>query len=207
MAGLSKLSVSDLSDIAVVAGADAPLLNTLRILYSPHLYEGGTEPGITTTLPTFASSCTTLVAAGTAPPSRGTEEFLGKFTSGARTAAVSLSFSTIVAGPLSEDTSDDYVDVGIWLGDGAFEQGHEVPALTALGLQGWARGGAKITKRKFKPPPRATDTALFAESYRELVDTHSFCVSCQGSSEIVCFLLGRLPEGWCGLVSVAVAVD
>ena len=75
-------------------------------------------------------------------PSRidaATEDYLGKLVSLANAAAESLLCGSVLAGHASE--ADEYGDVAIALGEGAFGRGHERNVIDALGLTGLTSDG------------------------------------------------------------------
>ncbi|KAF9245032.1 hypothetical protein BU15DRAFT_18145, partial [Melanogaster broomeanus] len=190
--------------------------NTLRALYqSSHDLNVATP-----SLPAFIPSATTLVAAGEAfPPSEEDQEFMKQLTSGAQTAASSNFWSSIVAGPLSEESSDEFTDIGLWLGSGNFQAGEETAVLASLGLHEWIqRDGARVGLTsnqtvpyyipvKFLEPRSTDDTGTFLKAYRSLKGSHCFCVSPGGGPAIACFLIGEVHGQWCGLVSIAATSD
>lgn len=110
------------------------VINTLNVLYR---HVRSTESEISSLLPTFVPSATTLVAAGIAPPDGESTEFLQQLTSGAQATAVSKFFDSIVAGPFSEESNGEFIDIGLWLGSGPYQKGQENAVLTALGLEEW----------------------------------------------------------------------
>ena len=68
-----------------------------------------------------------------------TEDYLGKLVSLANAAAESLLCGSVLAGHASE--ADEYGDVAIALGEGAFGRGHERNVIDALGLTGLTSDG------------------------------------------------------------------
>ncbi|KIJ67553.1 hypothetical protein HYDPIDRAFT_186275 [Hydnomerulius pinastri MD-312] len=189
----------------------ASVLNTLKALYHWHINHDCNEATsiVSATLPAFSPSATTLVTTDITPLDEALLGYMNQLTLGAQSASKSmLSSSIIVAGPLSEESNGEFIDIGIWLGRGRFEAGEEAAVLTSLGLQKWFEGrGVRIITREFVPPHRTAETEAFLAAYGRLKDPRCFCVSTGHGSLVVCFLLGKLNEDWCGLVSIAVASD
>ncbi|KAF8840030.1 hypothetical protein BDN67DRAFT_969170 [Paxillus ammoniavirescens] len=207
-------SLFESSHIRVAAVGESHLLrntavlNTLKALYQSNHYPNEAAPDVSPPKPTFIPSATTLVAANASPPNEEHQAFMKQLTSGAQTAASSNFQSSIVAGPLSDESNEEFTDIGVWLGSGNFQAGQEKVVLASLGLQEWVQhDGVNITTREFKAPRSTEDTAAFLTAHRGLEGSHCFCVSPGGGPAIACFLIGELNEQWCGLVSIAVTSD
>jgi hypothetical protein len=140
-----------LSHIRVVAVGESDLrrgstavLNTLKTLYQSNHYPNEAAPDVSPPQLTFIPSATTLVAAS-ASPSEEHRAFMKQLTSGAQTAASSNFQSSIVAGPLSDESSEEFTDIGVWLGSGNFQAGQEKAVLASLDLQEWVQhDGANV---------------------------------------------------------------
>jgi hypothetical protein len=71
-----------------------------------------------------------------APANEEITKYLENLTTQANEAASSLACGSILAGQSSE--SDEFADVGFWIGSGDYGQGNEINALQALKLsQSW----------------------------------------------------------------------
>ncbi|KAF9222644.1 hypothetical protein BS17DRAFT_881030 [Gyrodon lividus] len=222
---LSKSHITATTRTGESEPSNTAVLNTLRALYqfNNDLHEA--VPDVTSSHPTFIPSVTTLVAAGASPPDEEHRAFMNQLTSGAQTAASSNFQSSIVAGLLSDESNEEFTDIGLWLGSGDFQAGQEMAVVTSLGLREWIQhDGAKvgltsgravsfyipvsqITTRGFQAPRSTEDTAAFLTAYRGLKGSHCFCVSPGGGPAIACFMLGEIHQRWCGLVSIAATSD
>ncbi|KIK94894.1 hypothetical protein PAXRUDRAFT_141911 [Paxillus rubicundulus Ve08.2h10] len=134
--------------LAVVGESDlrgTAVLNTLKALYQSNHDFGEVAPDTPSPHPTFIPSATTLVAASASPPNEEHRAFMKQLTSGAQTAASSNFQSSIVAGPLSDESSEEFTDIGVWLGSGIFQGGQEKAILASLALQEWVQhDGANV---------------------------------------------------------------
>jgi len=144
--------------------------------------------------------------------------------------ASTLLCGSVLAGRTSE--SDEYGDVGLWIGDLKHRTGADV--LKRLGLGSWLKQGAKIVPSPASPSPlpaAVTSIHGYVSSPSETSQIHlealsqllsnlessfEFRVEGIGSGYIIYFLCGKLShtrggfaqdEGYVGLVGVGVSTD
>ncbi|KAJ7251766.1 hypothetical protein B0H12DRAFT_985891, partial [Mycena haematopus] len=125
--------------------------------------------------------------------------------SAAHAAAASVLCSSILAGHTSE--SDDFGDVAICLGPGAFGKGNERAVLASLGL-----GSGQISSIELSPKTHIPSTVNVSDTTPELnalsaklaqlQDLNCFSLQSPGSSDVIFSLVGKKADNWMGLVSV-----
>jgi len=153
----------------------SPIASTISTLFPQSKLSSNSTP-----VPSFDSSNLILIPSGASDPPDRIKGQIKALVEAADKVATSLAFSSILAGQGSE--SDDNGDVGIWLGEGDYEEGREVEVLAALGLQGWAPKERYCFRVK-KGGPRSGGSVAF-------------------------FLLGNLDDqGWGGLVGIGIWAD
>ncbi|KAG9316452.1 hypothetical protein JVU11DRAFT_2486 [Chiua virens] len=111
---------------------DTATANTLTALYHPH---GSFRDAISSSLPTFVPSASTLVAAHIPLPDASSLQFMHELISAAQATATSNFYDSLIAGPFSESANGEFTDVGVWLGRGDYRIGQENAILAALGLE------------------------------------------------------------------------
>lgn len=137
--------------------------------------------------------------------------YLEKLVRAAQQTAESHYYGSFVAGQSSE--SDEFADIGVWLGEGNYQRNHEKEILDKLGLIEWE--DAEIVQmdglyddidEKLKVELEGSESE--ANVIRTLLDSlencHRFFARRQ-DSYFACFLVGRSKAGWCGLASIGVA--
>lgn len=133
-------------------------------------------------------------------------DYLEKLVRAAQQTAESHYYGSFVAGRTSE--SDEFADVGVWLGEGDYQRGHEKEILDKLGLIAWA--DAEIDQmdglydEMLKVELEGPEASVIGELLDSLEDCHRFFAR-RRDSYFACFLVGRSKAGWCGLVSIGVA--
>ncbi|KAJ7147169.1 hypothetical protein C8R43DRAFT_1129942 [Mycena crocata] len=170
-----------------------------------------THPGRTKYLPQRAL----LLGDGVREPNETTSKYLTDLAGAARAAADGVACGSILAGHTSEG-NDDFADVAVWLGDGAFGAGNERAVLHSLGLESNA---VKISSVGFSTSLKGVpatvsfsgaDSTLsaFDTAVTSLSDMHCFSFQPPSSSDVVYSLVGRhATHGWGGLVGVGVWSD
>ncbi|KAG2031285.1 hypothetical protein BDR03DRAFT_972852 [Suillus americanus] len=132
-------------------------------------------------------------------------DYLEKLVRAAQQAAESHYCGSFVAGQTSE--SDEFADIGVWLGEGNYRRNHEKDILDKLGLIAWA--DAEIDQmdglydKKLKVELESSEESAIGKLLDSLEDCHRFFARRQ-DSYFACFLVGRLKAGWCGLASIGV---
>ncbi|KAI0321092.1 hypothetical protein OF83DRAFT_1280692 [Amylostereum chailletii] len=162
-----------------------------------------------------SSAIPQISSSASAPPE--VQSFIRDLASAANKVANANACGSLLAGQGSE--SDDFGDVGVWLGEGELGRGHEEDALKALGLQSWA-GSGKICVDElqretclpltFKPSSSTAEVQTLTELLSRLQDKVYFYVE-RGSGEVAHFLLGKLSvgtvSGWAGLAGIGITSD
>ncbi|RDB25376.1 hypothetical protein Hypma_008091 [Hypsizygus marmoreus] len=140
-----------------------------------------------------------LPSSAAQPPNQTTQDYLHRLVLSAESAAASISCSSILAGAGSE--SDDTGDIALWLGPGDF--GEPQAVLQALGLAEWASAG-EIASFGLSLPANST----FAQQLASLQEKYCFRVrEANTGSLVLFFLVGRMDEGWAGLLGVGTWSD
>ncbi|KAG1724081.1 uncharacterized protein EDB91DRAFT_1229969 [Suillus paluster] len=139
-----------------------------------------------------------------APPPEVTD-YLEKLVQAAQKTAESHYCGSFVAGQISE--SDEFADVGVWLGEGNYQRNHEKEIMHKLGLVAWADADIYQMEGLYDEKLKAegSETSAMGKLLESLEDCHRFLVRRQ-DSYFACFLMGRLKAqgGWCGLASIGV---
>lgn len=196
-------------------GAVAAAKATLRVLYP-----GGGGPLELVVQPEelllvpAGEQAVQLATEGQAPPA---------LTRAAAAAAASIACGSVLAGPTSE--SDEFGDVGFWLGVGVAHSLGRSPdgaqeTLRALGLA--ARHGQQAEQVPLDADtalpvslvrsPRTPQVLALAEMLAGLADTHAFRVRIDreqqlGAAGMLYVLLGRRGAAWMGLMGLGVWSD
>ncbi|KAI0063699.1 hypothetical protein BV25DRAFT_1824271 [Artomyces pyxidatus] len=159
-------------------------------------------------------------AASTPPPPKVIQDYLEDLTRLANTVASASACGSILAGQGSE--SDDFGDVGVWLGEGTFGAGHGDEVLKALKLQSWLDDGRKVHEEKLQSstslpatfkPTSSKDAEQLKNLLDKLQDKYYFFVDggAELNGEVAYFLVGHLTidgaSGWAGLMGLGVAAD
>lgn len=122
---------------------ESPSLETKAIASTvSELLSQGNLTSNSSHVPSFDPSLLTLLGVGVS----GAPQLMRKIVDDAQKAALAVPCGSILAGEGSE--SDDYGDVGVWLGQGEFKKGSEKESaeqvLKALGLTSWANGKVRL---------------------------------------------------------------
>ncbi|KAJ6558574.1 hypothetical protein DFH09DRAFT_986634 [Mycena vulgaris] len=136
--------------------------------------------------------------------------YLESLASAAQQAADSIPCSSILAGHSSE--SDDFADLSVWLGQGAYGPGNAQAVLAKLGLDSGGRVAPvelsaqhiPVTVNMDAPTPEMD--ALSAK-LAELRDLHCFLVHPTSGSDVIYSLIGENASGWGGLVGIGTWSD
>ncbi|OAX40850.1 hypothetical protein K503DRAFT_864308 [Rhizopogon vinicolor AM-OR11-026] len=133
-------------------------------------------------------------------------DYLGKLVRVAQHTAESHCYGSFVAGQASE--SDEFADVGIWLGKGNYQRNHEKDILNKLGLVAWA--DAEIVQMEgLYDQKQIVEGSEMGAIVKELLDSLDDChrFFARQDSYFACCLVGQLKRrgGWCGLASIGVA--
>ncbi|KAH7908603.1 hypothetical protein BJ138DRAFT_1012447 [Hygrophoropsis aurantiaca] len=168
----------------------------------------------------FSPSDLLVLGRGSTPPDEQTRKKLLNLTEAAQDAAKSLFCGSIIAGHTSE--SDEYADIGIWLGHGpddhGYDKGYEIEVLHALGLDATIDEiqSVQLDPTSYLPQVIVTKSTsppaveAFSSALKDLTNVHCFFATFEHESSMmmVWFLLGKLlPDGWCGLVGMGVSSD
>ncbi|KAG1746084.1 hypothetical protein EDB19DRAFT_1690183, partial [Suillus lakei] len=133
-------------------------------------------------------------------------DYLEKLVRAAQQTAESHCYGSFVAGQISE--SDDFADVGVWLGEGNYQKNYEKKILDKLGIIAWADAEIDQMDNLYdeKLKVEGSETSAIGKLLDNLEDCHRFFARRQ-DSYFACFLVGRLKVqgGWCGLASIGVA--
>lgn len=161
--------------------------------------------------PIFLSQSSSIAPSYTDVVPQDVTFYLEKLVRAAQQTAESHYYGSFVAGQSSE--SDEFADIGVWLGEGDYQRNHEKEILDKLGLIEWA--DAEIVQmdglyddidEKLKVEFEGSESE--ANAIRTLLDSlencHRFFARRQ-DSYFACFLVGRSKAGWCGLASIGVA--
>jgi len=159
-----------------------------------------------------------------------TLSFLEELTRASYEVASTLLCSSVLAGRTSE--SDEYGDVGLWIGD--LKHGTAADVLRRLGLNSWLHQGAKIVSSPASPAPlpaAVTPLKGYASSpsstpqvhlealsqlFSNLESPFEFRVEGLSGGYVIYFFCGKLShsrggfaqdEGYAGLVGVGVSGD
>nr|GAT57712.1 predicted protein [Mycena chlorophos] len=117
----------------------------------------------------------------------------------------------ILAGHSSE--SDEFCDVGVWLGEGNFGKGNETLVLDTLGLkQGTITSVSLANPTNIPTTVRVTSTTkeldAFAQKLAALKELHCFSSRSPSSSDVIYSLIGKSAAGgWGGLVGIGTESD
>ncbi|KAH7923941.1 hypothetical protein BV22DRAFT_549142 [Leucogyrophana mollusca] len=206
-------SLSDSNSQAGSSSNSEQMANTLRVLLQ---YQSSPNFG-TSHLP-FVPTRSMLLAHGVTPPDEQTQEKIASLTHAAQDAATSLFCGSIVAGHTGE--SDEYADVGLWLGEGSggrgYGKGQEIEVLRALGLEIAADKIATVQLNPSWNLPASVNVSASTPAVEALTialtsleGLHCFFATVGHRSGVVvaCFLLGKSPHGWCGLVGMGDSSD
>ncbi|KAI0268798.1 hypothetical protein BC834DRAFT_821210 [Gloeopeniophorella convolvens] len=151
------------------------------------------------------------------PPPPEIRVYIKDLASAANNTANENACGSILAGQGSE--SDEYGDVGVWLGDGSYSEGNETNILRALNLY---ESGQEPTPGQLEPSTSLPST--FKPSSSDELDKLSFLLAklhdkfyftvkagLNGGGSVLHFLIGRLDEGimsgWVGLVGIDIAPE
>ncbi|EIN11577.1 hypothetical protein PUNSTDRAFT_131739 [Punctularia strigosozonata HHB-11173 SS5] len=160
--------------------------------------------------PSFSDEHLALVAADVSP-STASLQATGDFGRAVAEAAFATACGSMLAGQSSE--SDEYGDVAVFLGDGEYGPGHEGKVLEALGLVHWKEGIEPIPLDPSTGLPKTTSGTGEAFSHltsllQQLKDRYAFLAKSSETPEKVLYVLvGRLSDGWVGLVGVGIWSD
>ncbi|KAJ6607766.1 hypothetical protein B0H10DRAFT_2070350, partial [Mycena sp. CBHHK59/15] len=162
--------------------------------------------------PTFIAHRSLLVAQDVPQPSDDVQLYFASLASAAERAATSAACSSILAGHTSE--SDEFADVSIWLGQGAYGKGHELAVLKKLGLEPLVADG-RVSPVELSIPrmiPVTIDAAnleldAFAAKLAELKDLHCFSLRPASGSDVIYSLVGKNSSGWGGLLGIGIWSD
>lgn len=156
--------------------------------------------------PIFLSQSLSIAPSNTDVAPQDITDYLEKLVRAAQQTAESHYYGSFLAGQTSE--SDEFADVGVWLGEGDYQRNHEKEILDKLGLIAWA--DAEIDQmdglydEKLKVELQGPEASAIGELLDGLEDCHRFFARRQ-DSYFACFLVGRSKAGWCGLASIGVA--
>ncbi|CAA7259264.1 unnamed protein product [Cyclocybe aegerita] len=125
----------------------------------------------------------------TEPPQEQT--FFTQLAETAQNAAFAQSCSSILVGAGNE--SDETGDLPFWLGSGNYGPGNSKTVLSVLGLEQWAEN---ITAAEPQLTPELNEL-LHKMEYRYSFRTTS-------GSSVAVFVVGKLGDGWGGLVGLGV---
>lgn len=134
-------------------------------------------------------------------------DYLAKLVRAAQQTAESHYCGSFVAGQISE--SDEFADIGVWLGKGSYQRNHEKEVLDKLGLIAWAdaeidRMDGLYDEKLQTELVEGSEASCVGKLLNSLEDCHRFFARRQ-DSYFACFLVGRSETGWCGLASIGVA--
>ncbi|KAG1851102.1 hypothetical protein F4604DRAFT_1755906 [Suillus subluteus] len=156
--------------------------------------------------PIFLLQSSSIAPSHTDVAPQDVTDYLEKLVRAAQQTAESHYCGSFVAGQTSE--SDEFADIGIWLGEGNYQRNHEKEILDKLGLIAWA--DAEIAQmeglydEKLKVELEGAEESVIGKLLDSLEeDCHRFFARRQ-DSYLACFLIGRLKAGWCGLASIGV---
>lgn len=158
--------------------------------------------------PIFLSQSLSIAPSDTDAVPQEVTDYLAKLVRAAQQTAESHYCGSFVAGQISE--SDEFADIGVWLGKGSYQRNHEKEMLDKLGLSAWTDAeidrmdglyDEKLLSKKLVDGPEASCIRKLLDS---LEDCHRFFAR-RHDSYFVCFLMGRSEAGWCGLASIGVA--
>jgi hypothetical protein len=85
--------------------------------------------------PIFLSQSLSIAPSDTDAAPQGVTDYLAKLVRAAQQTAESHYCGSFVAGQTSE--SDEFADIGVWLGKGSYQRNHEKEILDKLGLSAW----------------------------------------------------------------------
>ncbi|KAG1865871.1 hypothetical protein DFJ58DRAFT_770588 [Suillus subalutaceus] len=155
--------------------------------------------------PIFLLQSSSIAPSYTDAAPQDVTDYLEKLVRAAQQTAESHYCGSFVAGQTSE--SDEFADIGIWLGEGNYQRNHEKEILDKLGLIAWA--DAEIYQmdglydEKVKVELEGAEESVIGKLLDSLEDCHRFFARRQ-DSYLAYFLIGRLKAGWCGLASIGV---
>ncbi|KAG1799803.1 uncharacterized protein HD556DRAFT_1344976 [Suillus plorans] len=196
------------------AGAIAEQLNiqsqpaTVRTLQILFLRSRAQLEPIHHNSPIFLSQSSSIAPSHTEVVPQDVTLYLEKLVRAAQQTAESHYYGSFVAGQSSE--SDEFADIGVWLGEGNYQRNHEKEILNKLGLIEWAdaeivqMGGLYDEKLKVELEGSDSEANAVRTFLDSLEDCHRFFARRQ-DSYFACFLVGRSKAGWCGLASIGVA--
>ncbi|KAG2121391.1 hypothetical protein BD769DRAFT_1479214 [Suillus cothurnatus] len=137
--------------------------------------------------PIFLSQSSSIAPSDTDIVPQDTTDYLEKLVRAAQQTAESHYCGSFVAGQTSE--SDEFADVGVWLGRGNYQRNHEKEILDKLGLIAWA--DAEIDQmdtpydEKMKAELEGPEASTVGKLLDSLEDCHRFvlCMLSRGPVE------------------------
>ncbi|KAG1812443.1 uncharacterized protein BJ212DRAFT_1369776 [Suillus subaureus] len=156
--------------------------------------------------PIFLLQSSSIAPSHTDVAPQAVTDYLEKLVRAAQQTAESHYCGSFVAGQTSE--SDEFADIGVWLGEGNYQRNHEKEVLDKLGLIAWADAEIdqmdRLYDEKWKVKLEGSEESAIGKLLDSLEDCHRFFARRQDSC-FACFLIGRSKAGWCGLAGIGVA--
>ncbi|KAG2755345.1 hypothetical protein P692DRAFT_20827005 [Suillus brevipes Sb2] len=159
--------------------------------------------------PIFSSQSLSIAPSDTDAAPQDVTDYLAKLVRAAQQTAESHYCGSFVAGQTSE--SDEFADIGVWLGKGSYQRNHEKEILDKLGLSAWTDAeidrmdGLYDEKLLSTKLVEGSEASCIGKLLNSLEDCHRFFARRCHDSNFACFLVGRSEAGWCGLASIGVA--
>ncbi|KAG2113904.1 uncharacterized protein F5147DRAFT_607850 [Suillus discolor] len=160
--------------------------------------------------PIFLSQSSSIAPSDTKVVPQDVTFYLEKLVRAAQQTAESHYYGSFVTGQSSE--SDEFADIGVWLGEGNYQRNYEKEILNKLGLIVWADAeivqmdGLYDEKLKVELESSESEANTISALLDSLEDCHRFFARRHWQdSYFACFLVGRSKAGWCGLASIGVA--
>jgi len=159
----------------------------------------GSGSNAATSSTSFIPSHILLTPPSSPGPSQKVQNTIRSIVIAANQTALANACSSVLAGATSE--SDDYGDVGFWLGAGEFGKGNEKGVIEKLGFgELLARGGGGSKIHQESTLPALCSKSPLAGQLSSMSDMHMFRIAVEHSG-VVFFLVGKLSEKeWVGLV-------
>ncbi|KAG2342540.1 hypothetical protein BDR05DRAFT_349462 [Suillus weaverae] len=141
----SHILERDARTITEQLNIQSPTVKTLQALF---LRSSAQLEPIHYNPPIFLLQSSSIAPSYTDAAPQDVTDYLEKLVRAAQQTAESHYYGSFVAGQISE--SDEFADIGVWLGEGNYQRNHEKEILDKLGLVAWADAEVSVGVQDLK---------------------------------------------------------